>query len=580
MSQLFSKINVASTKRTTIDLSHHQVTTSDFGYILPIAVREMVPNDDFVVKPNVFTRLAPLAVPCYGKIRCRIHHFFVPNRILYPDFESFVSQDLNNNTIPPYFTRSNIWSLLDTDPQYGTNPSASIKRGQYGRLMSNLGINPAIFGVANNAGGLDPSERINALPFLAYYRIWLDYFADSSILDHAQLDRAFKSFVANGGDLSSTAFFPQLLLTRSACFQKDYYTTAKLNPQEGNPSMVGVDIAGADLNPGLNMSSFTPYQVIKGGDNVWQNTTGAQSAATSKIGQFTIEALRAANAAQRYSERNNFVGSKIINRILAHFGIAPTAERLDMAEFIDGSEFPIQIGDVTSTASTSVSGLTETAGLGAQAGKGVGAGHGQCSYHAKEHGIFMSVMSILPDTGYYQALPFPWTRGVYGDPLEYYTPEYENLGYQPVLNKEVFCNTDSSSYTSYDPDGIFGYVPRYADYKFHNDVLAGDFVGKLPSNTPAPLITQMDSWHLFRKFAFTNADPLALNENFVTCTNTNNDFDRIFQVNRTDLDHFYFNIDVDIKATRPMTGFSEPTLDATNTGDGNTISLPYGGTRL
>ena len=129
MSQLFSKIKVGSTKRTTIDLSHHQVTTSDFGYILPICVREMVPNDDFVVKPNVFCRLAPLAVPVYGRITARVHHFFVPNRILFPQFDSWITQDANNFATPPYYTKTTLNTLLNQDPQFNSATTSGLDRG-------------------------------------------------------------------------------------------------------------------------------------------------------------------------------------------------------------------------------------------------------------------------------------------------------------------------------------------------------------------------------------------------------------------------------------------------------------------
>lgn len=582
MAQLFSKMRIGSTKRTTFNLNHHQVTTSDFGYLIPICVREMVPNDQFTVTPKVFCRMAPLALPTYGKIKCRIHHFFVPNRVLYPQFEAFVSQDRNNNTIPPYFTKNGIRTQLMKDPQF--NPAqTSYYRGQFGRLMANLGINPDIFMLEESQGGLSSGERINAFPFLAYYRVWLDYYMDSSLMDHSLYVERFKQAVNNGGNLDLLELTNDLFMTKSVCFKKDYFTTAKVNPQDGNPSKVAVDVADLAMNPGLRRSANYPIRISE--DSKVFTSGGSSdvppSGTNSVLGQFTVEALRAANAAQRYSERNNFVGTKIIDRILAHFGIAPSAERLDMAEFIGGNEFPLEIGDVTSTASTVGQGLLGTSGLGAQAGKGIGAGVGQVSYHAKEHGIWLTLMSILPDVGYYQGLPKSWQRGVYGDALDYYTPEYENLGYQVILNKELYCHLPgASAYDQYDPDGIFGYAPRYADYKFHGDVLAGDFVGNLPSDSPQAMGAQMDAWHLFRKLVFNNGSPVALNESFVTCYNLYNDFDRIFQVNRNDLDHFYFNIDMDVKATRPMTGFTEPTLDATNHGDGNSINLPYGGTRL
>ena len=449
--------------------------------------------------------------------------------------------------------------------------------------MSHLGLNPDLI---NGVTGLDGQERISAFPFLAYYRIWLDWFMDSSIYDHSAYDAAFKASIANGGSLAAYTYY---LYIRNVCYKKDYFTTARLSPQGGSvnpspnvvdPALVGVDIASATTNPAMaprtSNSNILETPLGKVG------LSGASVSGNSKIGQFTVEALRAANSLQRYLERNNFVGSKIINRILAHFGVAPTPERLDMAEFIGGDSFPIQIGDVTSTAFGSSSSVipVSTTGLGYQAGKGVGAGNCKSvRYHAKEHGIFMSVMSIVPDTSYYQGLSRMWTKGVNGDALDYFTPEFENLGYQEILNKEVYVpdSTDFAQYQAYDPNGVFGYSPRFSEYKFQQDVLSGDFVGNSSSSVQG---SPTDSWHLFRHLSYDDNNPLALNENFVELDNHNNDYDRIFQYTNNEYDHFYFNIRMDVKATRPMAGFTAPSLDSTNEGDGNALNLPYGGTRL
>ena len=565
MSQLFDKIKVANSKRSTFDLSHHQVTTSDFGYLLPICYRDMVPNDDFVVKPNIFCRLAPLAVPTYGRITCSVHHFFIPYRILYPKWDAFITQDKNNHTVPPYFTQSVLAQALNTDSMI--NPEVSDdRRGVYTRLMSNLGLNP--YSVLNTQ-----SDKFSAFPFLAYYRLWLDWFADTNIYDHPLLVEEFNNIIANGGNIYAASLQAvKFLELKYRCYKKDYLTTAKLNPQDGNPSLVGVDVADLNLNPKLTSNSGSIS--VNSSRNVWSSGSSS-TGSTTKIGQFTIEALRAANSLQRYLERNNFVGTKLINRILAHFGVAPQPERLDMAEFIGGSSFPIQIGDVTSH--TGTNGTTE--GLGYQAGKAVGAGSGDSvRYHAKEHGIFMSVMSILPDTGYYQGISRFWHKGLNGDALDFYTPEFENLGYQEILNEEVYVPTDSDRYDHYDSAGIFGYSPRFSEYKFQSDVLGSDMLFMPEDDAPGG--APNDAWHLFRTLHYNDDNPLALNENFVECNNMNTDYDRIFQFTQKTFDHFYFNIDMDVKATRPMSGFGEPSLDSTNEGDGNTINLAYGGTRL
>lgn len=579
MSQQFNSIKVAGAGRSTFDLSHHQVMTSDFGYLTPICVRDMVPNDDFVVKPSIFCRLAPLAFPAYARVKVKVSSFFVPYRILYPHWSEWITQSQANNTIPPYFTVRLLRQYLKSDPQFNGGTPGDGPRGIYGRLAANLGLNPNLFLMDpdDDNGGLSGDDRICAFRFLAYYRIWLDWFMDSNIYDHSQMVSFFNNIIKDGGNLNAWTFFRTL----NCCYGKDYFTTAKLHPQAGvNPSRIGVDLASAALNPGLHVSTNSS-QVATNGTNVYQNVSGAASSATPKIGQFTVEELRAAVSLQRYLERNNYVGSKVINQLLVHFGIEPTPERLDMAEYLGGSDLFVQIGDVTSTTPSDV-GSTEVKnlGLGAQAGKAIVAGSTEeIRYHAKEHGVFMTIMYIVPDTAYYQGVPKQFSLGVTGDPLDYYTPEFENLGYQEILNKEVFVpSMDTGAYQNYDPDGIFGYAPRYAFLKWQYDILSGDFLGF--SDPSVVGVSGLDSWHLFRKFIFNDQNPLALNSNFVEVNNHNTDYDRIFQITNNEYDHFYFNIDVDVKATRPMVGFMEPSVDENNRGDGNTLNLPYGGTRL
>ena len=571
MSQLFDKIKVGSVKSSTFDLSHNQVTTSDFGYLIPICYRDMVPNDHFTVRPDIFVRLAPLAVPTYGQITCRVHSFFVPYRILFPHWDAFITQDPNNNYIPPFLQGSDLMQWEGKDKAY-TPGSELGHRGTYTRLMTNLGLNPACFHAQD--AYLD-NMRFSMFPFLAYYRIWLDWFMDSSIEDHTAKVAAFNEMIKDGGDLH--AYADDLCLTRNACFKKDYFTTARQSPQSGDASKVAVDIAGRDLNAGLYSSSTNPSNIQKLASYpiVGLSSKVATNESSTVIGEFTIEALRAANSLQKWLEKNNFVGTKLINRMLAHFGVSPTPERLDMAEWIGGSDFPIKIQDVTST--SFVQGDGDFMGLGAQAGKAYGGASGkEVSYHAKEHGVFMSLMSILPDTGYYQGISRFWQKGVTGEPLDYFTPEFENLGFQEVLNKELYVPDGSSQYADYEPDGILAFQPRYAEYKFQQDILASDFL----TSQVAPTGFNLDSWHLFRKFSFDSSNPVALNKNLVECDNHNNDYDRIFQTTDNEFDHFYFNIRCDVKATRPMDGFAAPSLDNANEGDGKMMNLPYGGTRL
>lgn len=575
MSQQFNEVRVGNSARSTFNLSHHQVTTSDFGYLIPICVRDLVPNDDVVCTPSIFARLAPLAFPAYGRITCRVHSFFVPYRIIFPDWSEFITQSKSTSAIPPYLKVDTIRDYLLHDPQsplFDGVEANAVPRSTYCRLMSNLGLNPDLL---VNQDGLSNDERFSAFRFLAYYRIWLDWFMDTNINDHSVLVSALNDALVDGGNVSGIA--DTILRYRCCCFGKDYFTTAKLHPQASEvPATVNPDL-NSRLWQGVTSAQNLQVAIVNGVPVLKNTTTNTQA---SEAISFTVEDLRAAVSLQRYLERNNYVGTKVINQLLAHFGIAPSPERLDMSEFIGGSNFPVQIGDITSTTPSYFGDQVSTIGLGAQAGKGIAASRTKTvRYHAKEHGVFMTLLSILPDTGYYQGIPKIMQLGVTGDPLDFYTPEFENLGFQEILNKEVFVPSPGTTYRSYDPDGIFGYAPRYAFLKWQQDICAGDFVGSYDGENPMG-DHLMSAWHLFRMLSYNDENPLALNDNFVECNNQNNNYDRVFQITEPWLDHFYFNIDVDFKSTRNMVGFAEPSLDSVNMEDGQKITLPYGGTRL
>lgn len=564
MSQEFSRVKVSTNKRSSIDLSHDQVTSTDFGKLIPICVRECLPNDDISLDPRVFIRLAPLAVPTFGRIKARVHTFFVPNRILWSKWDRWITG--TSNVSLPYFTTQALAARASADPAFlGYNSATETPyfRGQITDLFTNLGISQdAVKAYAD----VTKNYNINPFPFLAYQRIWFDYFRDSNLnKDEAWFDQ----FKNHDYGQYSAQLVDQLVQLRRACFKKDYFTTAKLSPQDGaNSASAGVS------NSLASASSATGNTAIYGRASSGSSDIPFQTSSGINISQsISVPALRAATALQRYLERNNFVGARAISRFLAHFGIAPSAERLDMAEYIDGFDFPVQISDVTSTGirESSGSGLT-TSGLGTQAGKGIAAGNSSSiKYHAKEHGILMSVLSILPDTGYYQGLPKMFSRGFMGDgKFEYFTPEFENLGFQPILKREILANVS-------DPEQIFGYTPKYSDYKFQNDILAGDLVARGTN-------TGTDSYHLFRKIVDTMV-PSGITETFTSCTSFNQQqYDRIFQVPGSGasagIDHFFVNVTCICNMVRNMSSFTAPSIINSEEGDGQRIDLPYGGIRL
>lgn len=574
MSQEFSKFKIGITKRNTFDRSHHQVTTSDFGKLIPICCREVLPGDKWEIDPQVFIRLFPLAAPTYGYIKCRVHTFFVPNRIMWKEWDNYISG--KSSQIPPYVTVGNMGQWLSSEKNF--DPAMSNPRGLYSDVISNLGLNPNIIirkPTGSETGAWIPvlptDMKFSAFKLLAYQRIWFDWFRDSNL---NQDENWFEQFTSTS--YMSTSLTGQLMARRDACFKKDYFTTCKTRPQDGDPASASVNFVRGSAS---SSSALTPVyaQSTSGSRDLSLNYSSTASASNSISSSISVAMMRLATAYQRYRERHNFVGSKIIDLLLADYGVRPTAERLDMAEYVGGYDFPVHIGDVTSTSQYAASSPWGTSGLGTQAGKGVAAtgenDKSHMEYFAQEHGILMSVMSILPDTGYYQGVHRSWTRGYNGDGhLEFFNQNFENLGFQPVLNQELYV-PEHTDYSNFDPKGVFGYSPRYSEYKFEPDVLGGDFVSR-------DTATGADSFHLFRQLRYTSSQPLALNENFTACHNTANTFDRIFQTTDNQLNHFACDINCRAKVTSNMAEFAEPSIADVQESEGRKVEVPYGGTRL
>lgn len=168
------------------------------------------------------------------------------------------------------------------------------------------------------------------------------------------------------------------------------------------------------------------------------------------------------------------------------------------------------------------------------------AGHGisaagsrkQARYYAEEHGWILGITSIIPRTAYQQGLPRQFFKR---DRFEYFWPTFAHIGEQEVLNQEVFYNDADNQ-----NEEVFGYVPRYAEYRYNSNRVAGDFKNNL------------SYWQWGRIFSTRPA----LNEDFIQCEP---DY-RIFAVTDAEEHHFWCHTYNQIMARRPIPEFGTPTL--------------------
>lgn len=88
-------------KRNTFDLSFRNHFTANFGQLLPVFCKPVIPGDHFRIKANFGLRFMPTAFPLMNKIRAHVHFFYVRNRNLWKDFPDFIYNN-KENLDPPY----------------------------------------------------------------------------------------------------------------------------------------------------------------------------------------------------------------------------------------------------------------------------------------------------------------------------------------------------------------------------------------------------------------------------------------------------------------------------------------------
>lgn len=254
----------------------------------------------------------------------------------------------------------------------------------------------------------------------------------------------------------------------------------------------------------------------------------------------TVEELRTRMQMQSFIERNNVGGPRYTEMLYAHWGVVDPDGRLQRSEFLGGGRTPVMVNEVTQNSAP-----TDEDPLGQYAGQGTVNGVSRTiKFRAPEHGFVIGLMCITPKAGYMQGLHRMWKRF---DRLDMYWPSFAHLGEQELKNHEVL-------FSSFDPDGTFGYQQRYAEYKTALDEVHGDMKGNLAF------------WHGARAFDTPgNEDEIPkLSQEFTTPSGPGQDgSDRVFPVLSEDVswrndDHFVVDMYCHCIASRRMPKYVTP----------------------
>jgi hypothetical protein len=517
---LFNSIKLTKPKKNSFDLSHDVKLTSKMGQLTPIMVQECVPGDQFKLSCESLIRFAPLVSPVMHRMDVTMHYFFVPNRILWSNWEEWITNPASG-IVAPYINSS-----LTTPGNSPTN-NPIIKLADY------LGIPQMPNGASN--------VQLSAFPFAAYQAVYNEYYRDQNLVNEVN----YKLQDGLNADPISVSWARNLELCgiRNRAWEHDYFTSCLPFAQKGaavDIPMGEVELIDAPYNDML-VRDKTDGSLAVAGDlttdaaGVMQAKLTAGPGANDDavidpngnyvVGSTTINELRRAFRLQEWLEKNARGGTRYIENILSHFGVKSSDKRLQRPEYITGVKSPVIISEVLNT-----TGIDGELPQGNMAGHAISVTSGNYgSYFCEEHGYIIGVMSIMPKTAYQQGIQRHWTKS---DPLDYFWPSFAHIGEQEVKNKEIYA------YTANDED-TFGYVPRYAEYKYNPSRVAGDFKGTL------------DFWHLGR--IFTNLPTLS--QEFIECTPE--DAERIFAV-QDETDYLYCHVFNKVSALRPMPKFGNP----------------------
>jgi len=196
MKNLFNSIKLTKPKRNVFDLTHDVKMSGKMGNLMPCCIAEVVPGDSFTMASDVFLRFAPLIAPVMHRIDVSVHYFFVPNRILWDNWENFIT-NVPTGGIPQIQVSDTL-----TDDQK--------------KFLDYMGVPPA-------PNGSTPA-LVNALPLSAYQCIYNEYYRDENLV--APVDFDLNDGINVVGELATL---------RKRAWEHDYFTASLPFAQKGAP---------------------------------------------------------------------------------------------------------------------------------------------------------------------------------------------------------------------------------------------------------------------------------------------------------------------------------------------------------
>lgn len=555
-SKIFSKVPIEIPNRSGFNMSHSTSFTATCGTLIPALVEPLLPNTDISLDVlNCQVQFPPFASDFYGQVQAKLEAFFVPYRVLYGGWQDFITHD-NKNGYPAAESENVKVKYLPRLSNIFHSDGSSIYLGTgAGSLADFLGHK-----------SMETDVEVvfsNSLPFLAYHKIYEDFY-----LNWKMQKRLFRRFVPGESVANDVEFAPYITLPsdnpsevlfanpyfndgvsifhlRQRNWRKDYFTNASLTPQQGESTSIlakltdsfglGTGFVGQDAV--LSDNTGNPLLTV-------EYNEGDVPPQSPDVTRFTMSQLFAANAIENWKIRQNLVGNKYDDQIFGNFGIRPSSAVLDRSVYLGQRTFDVYTKGVLQTAPAQVQGDVSTSNLfgsvGSKYGSGQAIGQGSIvgNFKTTEHGFLFVMFSIVPE-----ALYSSGTRRYLGASTmaDFPFPLLSSVGDQEIRDWEIEHGSTDIDVNS---GRTFGYTQRYSEYKYHHN----EVHGKLRDDE------EMESYQLQRSFyqydAQLTSDFLEIPTDYL---------DQVYAVSQQG-NYAWVNINFGFNNVNPLPEYSLPTL--------------------